>query len=177
MTALNANKNHQDVLLFQGNLTTICVLSFFTGNWSNDSLQKAINQLKVDRTLSFFWKKLLQNILTPESQIKLSSQVLSPFVRKFTKRRCVTYFARDGLVPKHEEDASAVRQKLQKFNHKVYSNTTSKAQSGDICFRWEKQGYWANECPEGHELEWLANQNCFLCGKKGHLKEACPNKI
>ena len=38
-------------------------------------------------------------------------------------------------------------------------------------------GHWANECPEGHELEWLANQNCFLCGKKGHLNEACPNKI
>ena len=38
-------------------------------------------------------------------------------------------------------------------------------------------GHWANECPEGHELEWLANQNCFLCGKKGHLIEACPNKI
>ena len=56
-------------------------------------------------------------------------------------------------------------------------NTTSKAKSGDICFRCEKQGYWANECPEGHELERLANQNCFLCGKKGHLKEACPNKI
>ena len=120
---------------------------------------------------------MLQNILIPESQIKLSSQVLSAFVRKFTKRRCVTYLAKDGLAPKHEEDASAVRQMLQKFNHKAYSNTTSKAQSGDICFRCEKQGYWTNECLEGHELEWLANQNCFLCGKKGHLKEACPNKI
>ena len=54
-------------------------------------------------------EKMLQNILIPESQIKLSSQVLSAFVRKFTKRRCVTYLAKDGLAPKHEEDASTVR--------------------------------------------------------------------
>ena len=177
MTALNANKNHQHVLLFQGNLTTICVLSFLQEIGQTIPFKKpSINSRLTDHFL-FFLKKILQNILTAESQIKLSSQVLSPFVRKFTKRRCATYLARDGLVPKHEEDVSAVRQKLQKFNHKAYSNTTSKAQSGDICFRCEKQGYWANECPEGHELEWLANQYCFLCGKEGHLKEACPNKI
>ena len=47
------------ITLLQGNLTTICRLSFFTGNWSSNSLQKAINQLKVDRTLSFFWKKII----------------------------------------------------------------------------------------------------------------------
>ena len=177
LTALNANKNHQHVLLFARKLDYHLHTKFFTGSWSNNFLQKAINQLKVDKKLPFVWKKLLQNILIPESEIKLSSQVLSAFVRKFRKRRCVTYLARDVLAPKHEEDASSVRQMLQKFTHKAYSNTTSKAQSGDICFRWEKQGRWANECPEGHELEWLANQNCFLCGKKGHLKEACPNKI
>ena len=177
MTTLNANKNHQHVFLFARKLDYHLHTKFFTGSWSNNFLQKAINQLKVDKKLPFVLKKLLQNILIPESEIKLSSQVLSAFVRKFRKRRCVTYLARDVLAPKHEEDASAVRQMLQKFNHKAYSNTTSKAQSGDICFRCEKQGHWTNECPEGHELEWLANQNCFLCGKKGHLKEACPNKI
>ena len=177
MTTLNANKNHQHVFLFARKLDYHLHTKFFTGSWSNNFLQKAINQLKVDKKLPFVLKKLLQNILIPESEIKLSSQVLSAFVRKFRKRRCVTYLARDVLAPKHEEDASAVRQMLQKFNHKAYSNTTSKAQSGDICFRWEKQGHWANECPEGHELEWLANQNCFLCRKTGHLKEACPNKI
>ena len=46
----------------------------------------------------------------------LSSEVLSAFVRKFTKRRCVTYLAKDGLSPTHEEDESAVRQMLKKFN-------------------------------------------------------------
>ena len=138
MTALNANKNHQHVLLFARKLDYHLHTKFFTGNWSNNSLQKAINQLKVDRKRPFLWKKLLQTILIPESQIKLLSQVLSAFVRKFTKRRCVTYLAKDGFEPKHEEDASAVRQMLQKFNHKVYSNTTSKAQSGYICFLCEK---------------------------------------
>ena len=161
----------------QGNLTTICILSFLQEIGLTMPFKTPSINSRLTEAFLFFWKKLLQNILIPESQIKLSSQVLSAFARKFRKRRCVTYLARDVLAPKHEEDASAVRQMLQKFNHKAYSNTTSKAQSGDICFRCEKQGHWANECPEGHELEWLANQNCFLCGKKGHLKEACPNKI
>ena len=161
----------------QGNLTTICILSFLQEIGLTIPFKKPSINSRLTENVLFYGKKLLQNILIPESQIKLSSQVLSAFVRKFTKKRCVTYLARDGLAPKHEEDASAVRQMLQKVNHKAYSNTTSKAQSGYICFRCEKQGHWANECPEGHELEWLANQNCFLCGKKGHLKEACPNKI
>ena len=159
----------------QGNFTTICILSFFL---QEIGLTIPFKKPSINSTLTenflFFGKKLLQNILIPESQIKLSSQVLSAFVRKFTKRRCVNYLARDDLAPKHEEDASAVWQMLQKFNHKAYSNTTSKAQSGDICFRCKKQGHWANECPEGHELEWLANQNCFLREKRA---EVCPNKI
>ena len=165
------------ITLLQENLTTICRLSFLQEIGLAIPFKKPSINSRLTEHFLFFGKKLLQSILIPESQIKLSSQVLSAFVRKFTKRRCVTYLARDGLAPKLEEDASAVWQMLQKFNYKAYSNTTSKAQSGDICFRCEKQGHWANECPEGHELEWLANQNCFLCGKKGHLKEACPNKI
>ena len=173
MTALNANKNHQHVLLFARKLDYHLHTKFFTGNWSNNSLQKA----KVDRKRPFLWKK---NI-TKHLNSRITNQALKSgsfcFCKKIHKKRCVTYLARDGLAPKHEEDASAVRQMLQKVNHKAYSNTTSKAQSGYICFRCEKQGHWANECPEGHELEWLANQNCFLCGKKGHLKEACPNLI
>ena len=43
--------------------TTICKeldyhlhTKFFTGNWSNNSLQKAINQLKVDRKRPFYGK-------------------------------------------------------------------------------------------------------------------------
>ena len=54
---------------------------------------------------------------------------------------------------------------------------TAKAQSTDICFRCHKQGHWANDCPEGHEPEWLAKQNCYLCCKQGHVKAECPIKI
>ena len=57
LTALNANKNHQHVLLFARKLDYNLRTKFFTGNWSNNSLQKDINQLKGDRTLSFFFAK------------------------------------------------------------------------------------------------------------------------
>ena len=67
----------------QGNLTTICILRFLqevglTISFKNPS----INSRSTEHFL-FFWKKL-QNILIPESEIKLSTQVLSAFVRKFT---------------------------------------------------------------------------------------------
>ena len=92
----------------QGNLTTICILSFLQEIGLTIPFKKpSINSRLTENVL--FMEKMLQNILIPESQIKLSSQVLSAFVRKFTKRRCVTYLAKDGLAPKHEEDASTVR--------------------------------------------------------------------
>ena len=141
LTALHANENHNHVLLFARQLDYHLRTKFFTGNWSNNSLQEAINKLKVDRELSFYWEKLLQKVLIPESQVRLSCKVLSAFVRKFTKRRCVTYLARDGLAPKHEEDESAVRQMLKKFNEKYNANLKAKAQSSDVCFRCHKQGH------------------------------------
>jgi len=119
---------------------------------------------------------LLQKLLIPEQQIRLSGEVLSAFVRKFTKRRCATYLARDGLALQHEEDESAMRQMLKKFNDKSDEEKTSKAESTDTCFQCYKQGHWASECPEGHEPEWLADQQCFSCGQLGHLKKACPKK-
>ena len=51
------NKNHQHVLLFARKLDYHLHTKFFTGNWSNNSLQKAINQLKVDRKRPFYGKK------------------------------------------------------------------------------------------------------------------------
>jgi len=79
-----------------------------------------------------YWRKLLQKLLIPEPQIRLSGKVLSAFVRKFTKRRCATYLARDGLALKHEEDESAMRQMLKKFNDKSDEEKTSKAESNAI---------------------------------------------
>ena len=54
LTALNANKNPQHVLLFARKLNYHLHTKVFTGSWSNNSLQKAINQLKVDRKRPFF---------------------------------------------------------------------------------------------------------------------------
>ena len=64
LTALNANKNHQHVLLFARKLDYHLRTKFFTGNWSKNSLQKAINQLKGDRTLSLFLQKTITKHLT-----------------------------------------------------------------------------------------------------------------
>ena len=101
----------------QGNLTTICILSFLQEIGLTIPFKTPSINSRLTEAFLFFWKKLLQDILIPESQIKLSSQVVSVFVRKFRKRRCVTYLARDVLAPKHDEGASAERQMLQKFNH------------------------------------------------------------
>ena len=151
---------------------------FFTGNWSYASLQEAIKKIKSEKALCFYWKKLLREIHIPESQVKLSTDVLSAFVRKFSKRRCVTYLAKDGLSPLHEEDESAIRQMLKKF---VKTDEQKKAETNagttDICFRCHKQGHWAKDCLEGHEEEWLTKQKCFQCGQQGHLKSGCPKKI
>ena len=176
MTVLHTSENHQHVLLFARQLDHHLRTEFFTGSWSKVSLQEAINKLKEDSALCRYWRKLLHKLLIPESQIRLSSQVLSAFVRKFAKRRCVTYLAKDGLAPKHEEDESTIRQMLKQINEKSNENKISKAQSTDTCFRCHKQGHWASECPEGYEPEWLAKQKCFLCGQHGHLKIACPKK-
>ena len=54
LTALHSNKNHQHVLLFGRKLDYHLRTKLFTGNCSNNPLQKAINQLKVGKTISFF---------------------------------------------------------------------------------------------------------------------------
>ena len=99
------------------------------------------------------------------------------FVCKFTKRRCVTYLAKDGLAPRHEEDESAIRQMLKKFRTNLGTGkTSSTAQPTDTCFRCHKLGHWAAEYPEEHEPEWLAQQKCFYYGQQGRIRSACPKK-
>ena len=177
LTALHARENHPHVLLFARKLDDFIRYSFFSGNWSPTSLQKAIEKLKKENALCFYWKELLQKLNISSSQINSSCQVLSTFVRKFTKRRCVTYLAKDGLAPKHEENESAIRQMLKKFQTKLDTGkTSSTAQPTDACFRCHKLGHWAAECPEGHEPEWLAQQKCFYCEQQGHIRSACPKK-
>ncbi|KAL9951170.1 hypothetical protein ACROYT_G043787 [Oculina patagonica] len=178
LTALHAKENHHSVLLFARKIDFYLRTSFFTGNWSPVSLQEAVEKLKGEKALFFYWRELLHELNISNALISISCDVLSAFVRKFTKRRCVTYLAKDGLAPQHEEDESAIRQMLKKFNIKEDSEKDlKKAQPSDTCFRCHKLGHWASECPEGHEPEWLAKQQCFLCGQQGHIKSACPKKI
>ena len=100
------------------------------------------------------------------------------FVCKFTKRRCVTYLAKDGLAPRHEEDESAIRQMLKKFRTNLGTGKTSAtAQPTDTCFRCHKLGHWAAECPEGHEPEWLAQQKCFYYGQQGRIRKVTKHSI
>ena len=85
--------------------------------------------------------------------------------------------AKDGLAPQHEEDESAVRQMLKKFQSKQDPRKTlSTPKPSDTCFRCHKLGHWAAKCPDGHEAEWLAEQKCFACGQQGHIQSACPKK-
>jgi len=150
--------------------------NFFTGNSSPNSLQEALTKLKGDSALCFYWRELLQELHISNSLISLSCNVLSAFVRKFTKRRCVTYLAKDGLAPQHEEDESAITQMLKKFHIKQDTGKLTKLQPSDTCFPCQKLGHWAAECPEGHEPEWLVQQKCLLCGVQGHIQTACPKK-
>lgn len=175
LTALDAKQNHHHVLLFARKLDFFLRSSFFSGKWSPRELQEAIERLKVENALSLYWRELLQNVHVSNSHITSSFEVLCTFVRKFTKRRCVTYLAKAGLAPQHEE--SAVRQMLKKFQLKQDpGKTSSTAQPSDTCFRCHKLGHWAAECPEGHEAEWLAEQKCLSGGQEGHIQSACPKK-
>ena len=110
--------------------------------------------------------------------INSSTEIMSSFVRKFCKRRCVLYVAKDGLAPQHDTDQSPVRQMLKQFErkNKVKSKATDNSKSNDVCFRCNMKGHWASQCPRGHEPEWIAKQQCFLCNQMGHLKSDCPNK-
>jgi len=92
------------VLLFSRKLDYHLRTKFFTGNWSPASLQEALTKLKGDSPLCFYWRELMQQLHISNSLITLSCNVLSAFVRKFTKCRRVTYLAKDGLAPQHEED-------------------------------------------------------------------------
>lgn len=88
------------------------------------------------------------------------------------------HLARDGLAPKREENKSAIQQMLKQFmENNKRCKLDSKGTIKRCLFRCHKQGHWTIDYPEGHEPEYPAKQNCYLCVKKGNFKVACPNKI
>ena len=93
LTALNANKNHQHVLLFARKLDYHLHTKFFTGNWSNNPLQNPINQLKVDRSLPFF----LEKIITRHLNSRITNQALKSgcfcFCKKIQKKKVCNLFS------------------------------------------------------------------------------------
>ena len=84
-TALHAKENHHFVLLFARKIDFYLRKSFFTGNWSSVSLQEAVEKLKGEKALFFYWRELLQSLNVSKALISISCDVLSAFVRKFTK--------------------------------------------------------------------------------------------
>lgn len=53
--------------------------------------------------------------------------------------------------------------------HKVFTQSTKKAISGQPCYRCGKPGHQAPEC-------WCKDLDCRNCGKKGHIERVCRNK-
>ena len=118
LTVLRGSANDAHVLMFARQLDYHLRTTFFNGKWSLTSLQVALNSIKSDRALYFYRGSLSKNIKRSENYIKSLCDVLYAFVRKFSKRRCVLYLAKDGFAPMHEDDESAIRKMLNKLRQK-----------------------------------------------------------
>ena len=46
----------------------------------------------------------------------------------------------------------------------------------DLCKRCNMLGHWAKNCTNPPEPEWLAKQECYKCGIKGHLAAQSSNR-
>ena len=105
---------------------------------------------------------------------ELASNLLFLFVKKFTKRRCVTYLAIDGLGPSADKDNSAIRQLLKKFDMLERKNCTTVRDSLDKseskCHGCGGLGHWGRDCPKGYNKDWLTTQQCFKCRQLGHFR-------
>ena len=104
---------------------------------------------------------------------ELAGTLLLLFVKKFTKRRCVTYLVVDGLGPSAHQDNSAIRQLLKKYDitaeKNVATTTTSVDESKSKCHGCGELGHWVRDCQKGCNKAWLAGQQCFKCGQLGHF--------
>lgn len=142
LTSLRASSNHTHLLSFACHLDFYLRTTFFYGNWRSTALQDAIESLKNEKALCYYWKTLLCNINIPNELIEISCDVLSSFVGKFSKRICVLFLAKDGLSPVNEDDESAVRQMLKTFDGKKKKKSgcdDDEDKGNDVCFRCQKQ--------------------------------------
>ena len=98
--------------------------------------------------------------------MSLSCGGLSAFVGKFAKRRCVTYLAKHGLAPQHEEDESAIRQMLKKFHRKQNTGKLTKARPSDVMKGDLRQNYVSNCVMQN--LQFLLRAIKFLCKENGN---------
>ena len=85
--------------------------------WSENSLSKALWTLDRDSNLLVLWKTILNKIHVTSVDQNLASDLLFLFVKKFTKKRCVTYLAFHGLGPSAHKDSSAIRQLLKNMTY------------------------------------------------------------
>ena len=116
-----------------------------------------MNKLKDDSTLFFYSsRELLQELHISNSLISLSCNGLSAFAGKFAKQRCVTYLAKDGLAPRHEEDESAIRQMLKKFHRIQNTGKLTKAQPSDVMRGDLRQNYVSNSVMQNLQFLLLA---------------------
>ena len=149
-------------------------------SWSENSLTKALVALKKDSILMALWNNMLTKMHVTRKDNELACDLLFLFVKKFTKRRCVTYLAVDGFGPSAHQDNSAIRQLLKKYDiHKEKTmetviDLTDKSKSK--CHGCGEPGHWVRDCPKGYNKVWLTTQQCFKCGQLGHFRRDCPDK-
>ncbi|KAJ7328623.1 hypothetical protein OS493_023892 [Desmophyllum pertusum] len=177
VNAMKNEVNSQHLLDFISCLDHGLRMHYFNKeSWSENSLTKALVALKKDSILMALWNNMLTKMHVTHMDNELARDLLFLFVKKFTKRRCVTYLAVDGFGPSAHQDNSAIRQLLKKYDilaekKETVTDLTDKSKSK--CHGCGELGHWVRDCPKGYNKAWLTTQQCFKCGQLGHFRRDC----